>query len=104
MKRGCIYSAAGAQRNYRQGICGYCVTWRSNYGKENIMFCVIQEMNVKKSDKGGYAKELKSEYLSIIFNGEDIGHYWHFYGNERFERPVKKAYRISIHHSFRKNG
>lgn len=68
------------------------------------MFCVIQEVNVKKSDKGGYAKELKSEYLPIILNGEDIGHYWHFYSDERFERPVKKAYRISLHHSFRKNG
>ena len=68
------------------------------------MFCVVQEIDVKKTDKGGYAKELKSEYLPIIFNGEDIGHYWHFYGNEKFERPVKKAYRISIHHSFRKNG
>ncbi len=68
------------------------------------MFCVVQEIDVKKSDKGEYAKELKSEYLPIIFNGEDIGHYWHFYGSEKFERPVKKAYRISIHHSFRKNG
>lgn len=33
MKRGCIYSAAGVRRNYRKGICGYCVTWRSNYNE-----------------------------------------------------------------------
>ncbi len=38
LKRGCIYSAVGVQRNYRQGICGYCVTWRSNYGKEILCF------------------------------------------------------------------
>ena len=68
------------------------------------MFVVVQEVNVKKSNKGGYSKELKSEWLSVVFNGEDIGHYWHFYSDERFERPVKKAYRISIHHSFRENG
>ena len=68
------------------------------------MFCVIQETNLKKSDKSGYPKELKSEWLPIILNGENIGHYYHYYGDERFERPVKKAYRISIHHSFRKNG
>lgn len=68
------------------------------------MFCVIQEVNVKKSNKGGYAKELKSEYLSFTFNGEDMSHYWHHYGNEVFERPIKKAYRVSIHHSFRKDG
>lgn len=68
------------------------------------MFCVVQEIELKKADKRGYAKELKSEYLPIIFNGEDIGHYWHFYGDERFERSVKKAYRVSIHHSFRENG
>lgn len=68
------------------------------------MFVVVQEIDTKKSNKDGYAKELKSEYLPIIFNGEDIGHYWYFYSDERFERPVKKAYRISIHHSFRKDG
>lgn len=72
--------------------------------RKKSMFVVIQEIDTKKSNKDGYAKELKSEYLSVIFNGEDIGHYWHCYSDERFERPVKKAYRISIHHSFRKNG
>lgn len=55
------------------------------------MFCVIQEVSVKKADKGGYVKELKSEYLPIILNREDIGYYWHFYGNEKFERPIKNA-------------
>ena len=33
MKRGCSYSAAGVQRNYRQGICGYCGTAASNYSE-----------------------------------------------------------------------
>lgn len=68
------------------------------------MFCVVQEVNVKKPDKGGYSKELKSAWMPIVFNGENIGYYYHYYGDERFERPVKKAYRISIHHSFRENG
>ena len=72
--------------------------------RKKSMFIVVQGIDTKKSNKDGYAKELKSEYLPVIFNGEDIGHYWYFYSYERFERPVKKAYRISIHRSFRKDG
>ena len=68
------------------------------------MFAVVQEVTLKKPDKHGYAKELKSKYMPASFNGEDIGHHYHFYSDERFERPVKKAYRVSIHHSFRENG
>ena len=58
MKRGCIYSAAGVPHNlggrgagnfrqgvcdYWQGICGYCVTWRSNYGKEILCFVLFRK-------------------------------------------------------------
>ena len=68
------------------------------------MFCVIQEIETKKPNKKGYAKELISDYMKISFNGEDTGHYYFYYGEERFERPIKKAYRISIHHSYRENG
>lgn len=68
------------------------------------MFCIIQEIAVKKQDKNGYAKELKSEYIKMSFDNEDMSHYYYTYSKEKFERPIKKAYRISIHKSYRENG
>ena len=68
------------------------------------MFCVIQEIENKKSNRNGYYKELKAEYLQIIFNGKECGHYTYEYCGDRFERPIKSSYRISIHHSYRANG
>ena len=67
------------------------------------MYCVIQEIPIKKPDKGGYYKELVVEWMSITINGEDAGRYcYNCVG--KFERPVKKAYKISIHQSYRENG
>ena len=68
------------------------------------MYCVIQEIQKKKKNKDGYPKELKSEYMQMSINGQDESHYWHHYSEERFERNVKKAYRITIHESYRENG
>ncbi len=68
------------------------------------MFCVIQEIQTKKPDKRGYPKQLESKYMQMSISGEDVSHYYYGYSEERFERPVKKAYRISIHHSYRENG
>lgn len=68
------------------------------------MYCIIQEIELKKANKYGYSKELKSEYSSCIINGKDYGHYCHYYSSEKFERPIKKAYKISIHESYRENG
>ncbi len=68
------------------------------------MFCVIQEIKTKRQNKDGYPKELKSEYMSCHIFGEDCGHYYHYYSGERFEREVRKAYRISLHHSYREHG
>lgn len=65
------------------------------------MFCVVQEIETKKAEKHGYAKELKTSFT----NSTLLGRYaWHYYSEERFERPVKKAYRISIHKSYREKG
>jgi len=65
------------------------------------MFCVIQEIETKKPNKNGYAKEL----LSREMNSSLLGNYYYWtYSSESFERPIKKAYRISIHQSYRENG
>lgn len=68
------------------------------------MFCVIQEIKNKKPKRNGYYKELKAEYFSIIIGGKDCGHYTYEFCGDRFERPVRKSYKISIHHSYRENG
>ena len=68
------------------------------------MFCVIQEIETKKPNKNGYPKELISEFMQCTIMGKDCSHYYHHYGYERFERPIRKAYRISIHKSYRENG
>lgn len=65
------------------------------------MFCVIQEIETKKTNKNGYAKELYAREM----NSSLLGNYYYWsYGSERFERPIKKAYRISLHQSYREGG
>lgn len=68
------------------------------------MYCVIQEVQKRKKSKCGYPKVLVSKYMEISINGCDESHYTHYYGEERFERGIKKAYRISIHKSYREDG
>lgn len=68
------------------------------------MYCVIQEIQKKKKNQYGYPKELKSEYMKMSIGGRDESHYCYHYSYERFNRDIMKAYRISIHKSFRENG
>jgi hypothetical protein len=68
------------------------------------MYCLIQEINVSKENKNGYSKELISAYMEMSFNGRDCSHYYYYYSAEKFKRPIKKAYRIIIRHSYRENG
>lgn len=68
------------------------------------LFCVIQEIETKKPNKHGYSKEIISYYSQWSMNGKDMSRYYYRYSDERFERPIKKAYRVSIHHSYRENG
>lgn len=68
------------------------------------MFCVIQEVQLKKSNKQGHPKDIKSYYSQMSINGKDSSHYSYSYSEERFDRTVKKAYKISIHQSYREKG
>lgn len=68
------------------------------------MYCVIQEIQKKKKNPYGYPKELQSEYMQMSIGGRDDSHYYYYYSYERFNRDIMKAYRISIHKSFRENG
>ncbi|EON73842.1 hypothetical protein [Lysinibacillus sphaericus] len=68
------------------------------------MFCVIQKIQKKKLDEYGAAKELLIDTDTYTINGEEITEYIYHYSEERFERPILDAYKISIHHSYRENG
>lgn len=65
------------------------------------MYCVIQEIKIRRMQKNGYPKRIES-----YFTRSDIlhDHYGYCYSTERFERPTKKAYRISVHESYREDG
>ncbi len=65
------------------------------------MYCVIQEIKTRRMQKNGYPKRIESYHTksNVMPN-----YYGYYYSTERFERPIKKAYRISIHESYREDG
>ncbi|WP_042375311.1 hypothetical protein [Neobacillus jeddahensis] len=68
------------------------------------MYCVIQKVTNKKPNPYGHYKELMVDWTTITYQGKTETKYSYRYSNERFERPVKDAYKISIHKSYRENG
>lgn len=67
------------------------------------MFCVIQEVEIKKIP-AGEAKEIKVYETTWTIDGVSNSTWGWSYSDERFDRPVRKAYRISIHESYREAG
>lgn len=67
------------------------------------MYCVIQEVPVKKVSCGE-AKEILVDKTTITMDGVTKTKYYYTKGGGHYDRPHKKAYRISIHKSFRKEG
>lgn len=69
------------------------------------MFCVIQKIQKKKQDPYGTHKELQVTINNwSIGNNKPAVHYGYTYSDERYERPILDAYKISIHHSYREEG
>lgn len=69
------------------------------------MFCVVQKIQKKKQDPYGTRKELQVTINNwSIGNNKPAVHYGYMYSDERFERPILDAYKISIHHSYREQG
>lgn len=69
------------------------------------MFCIIQQIERKKPNTYGAHKEILVSETSFSFPGQEQKvSYGYRYSEERFERPVKTAYKISIHESYRENG
>ncbi|KAJ49737.1 hypothetical protein CTM_21558, partial [Clostridium tetanomorphum DSM 665] len=68
------------------------------------MYCVIQEIENKKYNECGAYKELKAHPMTWSIDGHTKTEYSYQYTGERFKRPIKKAYKISIHKSYREDG
>ncbi|MTK13902.1 MAG: hypothetical protein F8N39_18125 [Clostridiaceae bacterium] len=68
------------------------------------MYCVIQKIINKKTNPYGAAKELLAKETTWVIDGTPGRSYYYAYSDERFERPIKDAYKISIHKSYRENG
>jgi len=69
------------------------------------LFCVVQELPVKKQNKRGYPKRLEvyPETKMILDRVETTWWRYHF-SEECFERSVKKSYKITVHKSYREGG
>ena len=67
------------------------------------MYCVIQEIETKKPIKGN-PKEIISDEITFTIMGKTETTYGYHYSSELFVRPVRKAYRITIHESYRVDG
>lgn len=65
------------------------------------MYCVIQEIQRKKPNPYGYDRELEA-YSPFEFNGRRK--YAYRYTGGKFERPIRTAYKVSIHESERVGG
>lgn len=69
------------------------------------MYCVIQKVTNKKLNPHGNSKELLVDWTTIIYpDGRKETKYYYRSSPEKFERPIKDAYKISIHKSYRENG
>lgn len=61
------------------------------------MYCYIQELKMKSSNSVGEGKELCVTTTNWTMNGVPYTSYGYTYSDERFERPIKTAYKITIH-------
>lgn len=67
------------------------------------MFCVIQEISVK-TVPAGEPKGIEVYEVRWTSDGKELCSYEYRNSAERFNRPIRKSYRISIHESRRENG
>lgn len=68
------------------------------------MYCVIQKIQNKRLDPNAAYKEILSDEQEVFFDFKQRTKYGYLYSYERFERPIRDVYKISIHESRRENG
>lgn len=61
------------------------------------MRCYIQEIQMKGSNSVGCGKELCVTTSNWTMNGIPYTSYGYTYSDEKFERPIKTAYKVTIH-------
>ena len=61
------------------------------------MHCYIQELQMKSSNSIGCGKELCVTTTSWTMNGVPYTSYGYTYSEERFERSIKTAYKVTLH-------
>lgn len=61
------------------------------------MHCYIQELQMKSSNSIGEGKELCVTTTNWTMNGVPYTSYGYTYSEERFERPIKTAYKVTLH-------
>lgn len=61
------------------------------------MYCYIQELQMKSSNSIGCGKELCVTTSNWSVNGISYISYGYTYSDEKFERPIKTAYKITLH-------
>lgn len=68
------------------------------------MYCVIQKIVNKKPNLHGESKKLEVNCTTLTIDGKSYIKYYYAYSQDKFERPMRVAYKISIHKSYRENG
>ncbi len=69
------------------------------------MYCVIQEIQNKKVSHRPTSKRIEvNSYTVKVGDQESYIQYCYSRSSEKFDRPVKTAYKISIHKSYRESG
>lgn len=66
-------------------------------GKDFYMHCYIQEIQMKSSNSVGSGKELYVTTSNWSANGISYTSYGYTYSDQKFERPIKTAYKITLH-------
>lgn len=61
------------------------------------MYCYVQEIQMKNSNSVGCGKELHVCSSKWTVNGISYEKYGYEYSKDTFERPIKTAYKVSIH-------
>ena len=61
------------------------------------MHCYIQELQMKSSNTIGVGKELCVITSNWTVNGVQYTSYGYTYSDERFNRPIKTAYKVTLH-------
>lgn len=68
------------------------------------MYCVIQKIERAKQNTYGEPLRIEPYETHFTMNGIKYVTYGYSMSSERFERPIRTAYKISIHKSYRENG